>query len=431
MKIDERLILPFSGHLDTEEPIVIEKGNGPYLYDINGRQYLDAFSSLWSTFLGHNHSKITQAIIDQARKVSHTTLYGQAHSPALELTERLLQFVKLPEYYVLYSNSGSEAVESAVKILINFWKRMEGESSKRQKIITFHNSYHGETGGAMTVSGFDSHDEMFPGMTSLKEEAASPVQTQWEQGEKPPIDLPDFETLFDEIEDQLAAVIIEPFYGAGGILFPSEEFLNKIAKKTQSKKIPVVVDEVASGFYRTGERFAFHELDFKPDILILGKALSGGYLPMSATVVSPNIAAEFSRDNQKEPLMHGHTHAGNPIAAAAAIASIKEMEKDDFLNHLHNIINVFKVQVSKIIHPHVAEIRQKGLMAGVELYQPKSNIDWPDFAKKVCYEAKRNGVLLRPLGNIVVLAPPMIISNEEARTITQTLRDAIATMTKK
>ena len=211
--IPNNLILPFTNADHTKDEVVIERGEGPYLFDVSGKKYLDGSSSLWVSILGHNHPIITQRITDQARKISHASLFGGAHTPAIELTQRLLEFMGLPEYSVFFSNSGSEAIEAAMKMTMDYWR--EKNESKRKYIVTFENSYHGETSGAMSVSGFQDHWKMYPHLLLQKLEARSPVSTvmgkRLATKQKP---LDSFDEIIERHLDEIAAIIVEPAYGA-------------------------------------------------------------------------------------------------------------------------------------------------------------------------------------------------------------------------
>jgi adenosylmethionine---8-amino-7-oxononanoate aminotransferase len=424
MEIPENLILPFSGEKYVEEPVVIEKGSGAYLWDTKGKRYIDGCSSLWVTILGHNHSRINEALKRQLSMLAHATLYGQAHKPAIELTERLMEFLDLPDYRILYGLSGSDAVESAIKIIKQFWLRKE-KKHIRKRIVTFTNSYHGETSAAMSVSGLSAHDDMFPGLVFEKTETASPVKTKIDEQNVNLDEKKSFDDIVAEYDKEIAGVILEPVYGAGGILFPSPSFLSKIAAVCKERGYILVIDEVASGFYRTGSRFCYQEYGIKPDILILGKALSGGYLPISATVISPWIGEPFERNNNKLPLMHGHTFAGNPLSCSTAIEAINIFESAEFNEKLTGIVSYFNNRIESILHEDVAEIRHKGLFAGIELFNKKKSCDWLNIALQVCNDAKKQGLLIRPLGNVLVVAPPAIIKVTDIDTTIEIIAHSI------
>ncbi len=425
--IPNNLILPFTNADHTKDEVVIERGEGPYLFDVSGKKYLDGSSSLWVSILGHNHPIITQRITDQARKISHASLFGGAHTPAIELTQRLLEFMGLPEYSVFFSNSGSEAIEAAMKMTMDYWR--EKNESKRKYIVTFENSYHGETSGAMSVSGFQDHGKMYPHLLLQKLEARSPVSTvmgkRLATKQKP---LDSLDEIIERHLDEIAAIIVEPAYGAGGILFPDELFLKRVEALCREHGYLLIVDEVATGFYRTGTKFCYEASSVQPDIIVLGKALSAGYLPLSATVAAPKIGELYSRKNRRPGFMHGHTFSGNPLACSAALGNIEVLESPDFVDTLQSGIEYFSEKIRSLLHPSIAETRQKGYFAGIELFDDEKEADWRKAALDVCNAAKKNGVLIRPLGNTVVLAPPYIVEQTDIDTLINTLQEALHTI---
>lgn len=426
-RIPDNLVLPFTSGDHTQDEVVIERGEGPYLFDVNGKKYLDGSSSLWVSILGHNHPVITQKITEQARKVSHTSLFGGAHVPAIELTKRLLKFMRLPEYSVFFSNSGSEAIEAAMKMTMDYWrKKKEGN---RKYIVTFENSYHGETSGAMSVSGFQDHGKMYPHLLLQKLEARSPVSTvMGRQLASQQKSLDSLDEIIEKYPDEIGAVIVEPVYGAGGILFPDELFLKRVEALCREHGYLFIVDEVATGFYRTGVKFCYEEFGLRPDIVVLGKALSAGYLPLAATVAAPKIGELYSRKNRRPGFMHGHTFSGNPLACSAALGNIEVLESPDFVEQLQIGIAYFSEKIRSLLHPSIAGTRQKGYFAGIELFDDEKEADWRKAALDVCNVAKKNGVLVRPLGNTIVLAPPYIVEQEDIDTLISTVQEAVRTI---
>lgn len=427
-RIPDNLILPFTDYRHTEDATIIERGEGPYLFDVNGKKYLDGSSSLWVASLGHNHPVVNAKIREQLKRVSHTSLHGAAHRPAIELTGELLDFMGLPDHAVLFSNSGSEAVEAALKIVMDYWR---GEKDTRRRyIVTFEHSYHGETSGAMSVSGFQDHEDMYPHLLLERMVASSPVstiKTSSVEGKKKRDSL---DKIVGKNENEIAAIIIEPVYGAAGILFPNKQFFEEIQAICKEHGYILIIDEVATGFYRTGAKFCYRELGLNPDIIVLGKALSAGYLPLSATIASPKLAKMYSRSDKKSGFQHGHTFSGNPLACAAALGNIEVLESRDFVEKLQSGIEYFAERIRLLSHPAIAEKRQKGMFAGIELFDEKSDLDWDKAALDTCNEAKRNGLLTHTLGNTIVLAPPFVVEAKDIEFLTDVIQHAIENILK-
>ena len=417
--IPDELILPFSDSRHTDDAIVIESGDGAYLQAEDGRRLYDGTSSLWVANLGHGHPQITDAIHKQLDQVAHTTLFGQAHRPAIELAERLPAYAELPDYHTFLCNSGSEAVESSLKLALNYWQRKEGQS-QRTKILTFHNSYHGETAGAMGVSGFDMHSDLYPGLPYETVRVASPAVTELEKS-GPHQQRLSLEEAIDQFDDEIAAIIVEPLHGAGGVIPIAPSELQKIQRACTEKGYLLIVDEVATGFYRAGSKFHYQDHNLKPDMLVLGKGISAGYIPLSAVLVHPRIGEMYSRKSKRESFMHGHTFSGNPLACAAANSNLDVLSQKETPDSIASLQEVFRIELERLFQNEAClHVRQSGLIAGIELFGNSSiNEDSADIALDVCNDLKQQGILVRPLGNVVVLAPPYVSSDSDVRSCVQ------------
>jgi adenosylmethionine---8-amino-7-oxononanoate aminotransferase len=415
MIIPKNLILPFTGYHHTIDPIIIEKGIGAYVFDQSGKSYFDGNSSLWCCSLGHNHPLISEALKKQIDKIAHSSLFGQAHSAVVTLVPKLLNFSKLDDYSVFFSNSGSEAVEAALKITYSYHLRLEGKNTKRRKFLTFVNSYHGETSAAMSVSGFDSHKIDYQPLLFDFIKCESGLKTVDQRlSESKEIEAFDsFENMIELHHQSLIAVIVEPLFGAGGILIPEPSYLKNISSLCKKYGVLLIYDEVATGFYRSGPKFAFNELDIKPDVVVLGKALSSGYSPLSATIVSSAIADCYDRRLENEPFYHGHTHSGNPLGCTAAAVTIDILESSSFLDKLAELSNFFDNKINELNHPLIAEKRYKGIITGIELHSNSYHESGCSIALNVCNLCKREGLILRNLGNTIVIAPPLISSQSD------------------
>ena len=406
--------------------MVIESGSGAYLQAEDGRRFYDGISSLWVANLGHGHPTITDAVHRQLDAVAHVTLFGQAHRPAIEVAERLPGYAGLPGYFTFLCNSGSEAVESSLKLALSYWQRMDPQS-KRTKILTFHNSYHGETAGAMGASGFDMHSDLYPGLPYQTVRVASPAITEYEKNQAPQRHISLAEAI-QKFGDQIAAIIVEPLHGAGGIIPVPSAALQEIQRVCTENGFLLIVDEVATGFYRAGSTFHYQDLALRPDMLVLGKGMSAGYLPLSAVLIHPRIGEMYSREQRKAPFMHGHTFSGNPLACAAAIGNLNVLSESETVRGILRLQDLLRDELERLFrHEHGTHVRQRGLIAGIELFGDRlPNDRCADIALDVCNDLKQHGILVRPLGNVIVLAPPYISSEQDIRMLVENVHESVA-----
>lgn len=394
-------------------PLIIERAEGRYLFDVNGKRYLDAISSLWVTTLGHRVPELDAALRDQLDQVAHATLLGNGVRKVIELAEALADVVPVHDPHFLFASDGAAAVEQALKIAFQYWRNLgiEGKTS----YLAFGDAYHGDTIGSLSIGGDGFGTDLFdplrfpvvraPGFNSpdVMERAAE---------------------LIAQHADTLAAVVVEPLVqGAAGIKVCSPELFPRLQSACREHNVLLICDEVATGFGRTGTLFASERCRLEPDLMCLGKGITGGYLPMSATVASGHVFDAFlGEDLGPKTLYHGHSYGGNALAAAVALRHLELLHRWDIL---HNV-NARAAQLAGCLHervdgsPSVKEIRQQGLMCGVELLPGDKR------GRKVCAAAVERGVLLRPLGDVVVIMPPLTISPEEIETITDVLAESIA-----
>lgn len=419
---------PFTQMRDWEEenPLIIEKGEGNYLYDIDGKKYLDGISSLWVTVHGHRKKEIDEAIKDQVDRVSHSTLLGLSNVPATLLAEKLVNITPAGLNKVFYSDSGSTAAEIAIKIAFQYWQQKKGSPEeetawkKKKSFLTFKNAYHGDTIGSVSVGGIDLFHEIYHPLLfdSLKA---------------------DFDSVFSILKEkssEIAAVVLEPLMqGAAGMLMQPPGFLKKLRRACDDANVLLIFDEVATGFGRTGKLFACDHEKVSPDMICIAKGITGGYLPLAATLTSDEIYQAFHADYKElKTFFHGHTYTGNPLACAAALANLEIFEKEKTIEALQEKIEKLKNGLEKFkSHPHVKEIRQMGFMVGIELVDDKEkNIPYDWELKKgiqVIQEARKNGLILRPLGNVIILMPPLSLSMEEIDFLLDTTYKAIDRVT--
>ena len=376
---------------DTFEPLVIERGKGVYVYDTQGRRYIDGNSSIWTNVHGHCHPIINQAIIQQLEKIAHCSFLGTTNESAILLAEKLIElFPSNSLQRVFFSDDGSTAIECAMKMTIQYFQ-IKGQS-ERCRFVTFDNAYHGDTLGASSLGGVERFFARFSDLGL------------------PVIRLNSVEELNKVDSKEIAAVVLEPMVqGAAGIRLWPEGMLHQIRNWCDSNQALLILDEVMTGFGRTGKMFACEHEGVIPDIMALAKGLTGGYLPLAATLTTGEIFDAFI-DGQENTFYYGHSYSGNPAGCAAALASLKIFEEESILsklpekiNHLSKVLEKLKIENQKVI-----DIRQCGLIAGIELLSDNEII-----GPKVCNAARDYGLLTRAIGNTVVFMPPLAIKNDE------------------
>ncbi len=383
-----------------DEPLIIDSADGIYLKDIDGAIYMDGVSSLWVNVHGHRHPAIDKAIKKQIDKVSHSTLLGLSNTPAVALARRLVDIAPQGLKKVFYSDNGSTAVEIAIKMAYQYWQNT-GQSQKTG-LVHLSDSYHGDTLGSVSIGGIDLFHKVYRGLifktVTLKGHGGRAVE--------------DLEKLLKTQGKNIAALVVEPLVqGAAGMLMWPEGALKKMRRLTQKYKVFLIVDEVATGFGRTGKMFACQHEGVRPDFLCLAKGITGGYLPLAATLTTQKVYDGFVFDYTcQKTFFHGHTYTGNPLSCAAALANLDVFQKERTLIKLGPKIK-FLAKKLKIFYnlSSVVDVRQRGFMAGIELKGV-----WEDrVGTKVCQAVRKYGVILRPLGNVIVLMPPLSISIEE------------------
>ncbi len=417
-----------------DDPLVIERSEGNWLFDVNGEAYLDAISSLWTTVHGHRHVTINNAIVDQLNRVAHSTLLGQASPPSIALAEQLVRIAPRGLNHVFYSDSGSTAVEIAVKMAYQYWQ-LKGYVRK-QRFVALAEAYHGDTIGSVSVGGMDLFHERFRHLLFPVERIPTPHAYRWQGHDVLKESIKALETVLTQGADSIAGLIVEPLVqGAAGMLMQPKGYLKAVEALCRKHDVLLICDEVATGFGRTGKMFAVEHEGVTPDLLCMAKGLSGGYLPLAATLASQSVYQAFlGRFEELKTFFHGHTYTGNPLACAAALANLQVFERENTLQHverlsvhLSNGLKAFSALSS------VGDIRQCGLMIGIELVQDKASKTPYPFEKRVgfavCQAARKHRVLLRPLGNVLVLMPPLSLSIKEADLLIDAVKSAIVEVT--
>lgn len=421
----------------ASDPLLIVQGRGVELQATDGRWYMDGCSSIWLNIHGHHHPFLNVAIQRQLDKVAHSTLLGQANVPATLLAKRLADVAPPGLTRCHFSDCGATAVEIAVKTAIQYWYNL-GRPEKRQ-IVGFENNYHGDTLGAMAVAPSEHFHSPFLTLLPPNHQLPYPIcaDQPWPE---PGCDCdPQYgralEDLLTRQADQIAAVIIEPVQGAGGILPAPPGFLRLVKEICSQHQVLLIVDEVATGFGHVGDWFACTREQVTPDILCLGKGLSGGYLPIAATLSTEAIYAAFLGEiAEQRTLYHGHSFAGNPLACAVSLASLDLMPR--LLQGLPPKIERLQQRLHELReHPHVGEIRQRGMMVGVTVVRDRSQSERFHFSERAGYvvagHARDLGLIIRPIGDVVILMPPPCISLDELQTLLDRFIEAFrrATMT--
>ncbi len=415
-----------------DDPLVITHGEGLYLVDSDGNRYLDAISSLWCNVHGHRVKEIDDAIINQLGKIAHTTQLGLANDQAAILAEKLIQIAPKGLAKVFYSDSGATATEIAFKMAAQYWWNI-GRPQKHE-FIGLTEAYHGDTVGAMSV-----------GMTSAFHKPYKPLLFPVHYSPAPfpyryPVDgnclahaLNAMETILKQHNHSIAAICLEPLVmGAAGMIVHPDGFLRGVRRLADEYHVLLICDEVATGFGRTGKMFACEHENVSPDILCIAKGITGGYLPLAATLATDKIFKSFlGKPHEGKTFFHGHTYTGNPLACAAAIASIDLIEKNHLLTAAQDRSNYLSSKLQKLLDlPNVGDIRQKGLMVGIELvadkpskqpFDPKARV-----GATVCRKIRDQGIILRPLGDTIVIFPPLTIENQQIDQIVDALDEELS-----
>ncbi len=404
---------------EEENPLVIEEAKGSYLKDIYGRWYLDGVSSLWVNLHGHRHKAIDKAVISQIKKVSHSTLLGLSNVPAVELAKRLVSIAPKGLKKVFYSDSGSTSVEIAIKMAYQYWQNMNKKNKRR--IIHFAHSYHGDTLGSVSVGGINLFHKVYKHLIFKAMKWPTPYPSPFLGKKKYEEDffkaINNLEKFLKKSHGTTAAIIVEPLVqGAAGMIVWPKGILKQLFRIARKYDVLLIADEVATGFGRTGKMFACLHEKIVPDILCLAKGITAGYLPLAATLTTQKIYDGFLFPyKEQKTFFHGHTYTGNPLACAVALANIDIFEREKTIEKLSRKIAFLKKELKKFNHlTHVGDVRQKGFMIGIELVKDKKEkkeYSWQEeIGVKVCRQSREKGIILRPLGNVIVLMPPLSIS---------------------
>lgn len=415
-----------------EEPLpVVTRGEGVYLYDVDGNRYFDAISSWWACNLGHGHPRLVGAIARQARELQHSILGNMTHPLAVELAERLAALFPARPRRVVFASDGASAVEAALRIAVQYWSN-RGAAGKN-RFASMRDAYHGDTLGAVSVGYLEAFHRPLRPLLFPVHRAESPCCGICSRGAEPDsCDLDCFDSMEKIIHGhagELAAVIVEPLCQASaGMRIYSPRYLAALRELCSEEDVLLIVDEIAMGFGRTGMMFASDHAGIDPDIVCLGKGLSGGTLPISAAVVAEQVYETFGDCPDDHTFYHGHTFAGNPIAAAAAVETLKVYAEEGIVDRARRLGGVMEAAMAELrALPGVADVRCLGALGAVELGEGPSDPSGARLARGVRREMLKKGVLVRPLGNVVYLMPPLVTPADLLRETAALLGEAVGT----
>lgn len=421
---------------EQQEPLIIDRGRGPYLIDSNGKRYLDGTSSIWVNLHGHRHPALDRAIKKQLDKIAHSTLLGLSNPPAIRLARALVRIAPKGLTRVFYSDNGSTAVEIALKMAVQYWQQQPRDAGPKRSFLHLKLAYHGDTVGAVSVGNIELFHSRFKSLLFPTVEADPPYCYRCPLSLSYPACrmacLAPIEQILKTRHRELAGFIIEPLVqAAAGMLTSPPGYLKQVRELCTKYDVLLIADEVATGFGRTGKMFACQHEGVVPDMMAISKGLTGGYMPLAATLTTDEIYRAFlGRYEDFKTFFHGHSYTGNPLGCAVALANLEVFEKDRTLSRLQPKIKRMARLLQPLLQlPHVGDIRQRGFMAAIELVEDKkTRKPYPLEARmghRVCGITRQRGLLLRPLGNVIMLIPPLSTTLAELRRMIETVRDAI------
>ena len=407
---------PYTQHKTAPDFPAIVKGNGALLWDENGKEYIDAIASWWVNPYGHSNQVMADAIYKQLTTLEHVLFGGFTHNVAVELSEKLTQILPKNQQKLFYSDNGSTAVEVAIKVALQYHYN---KGVKKTKIIAFEDAFHGDTFGAMAASGISFFTEAFEG--SLLEVVRIPIPVEGKENET--------KQLLEELltTNEFAAFIFEPLVlGAAGMIMYSPQILDELIALCKSHNVFTIADEVMTGFGKTGKTFACDYLSLQPDMMCLSKALTGGTIPMAITTFTQEIFDGFYDDDTSKALFHGHTFTANPTGCAAALASISILQTEAIQKNIQEV-NQSHLQFEQHIkkHPKVVATRVLGVIFALEIKSDVKESYYGTMRNTLYNHFIENGVILRPVGNVVYILPPYIISKEQLQKVYQVIENAL------
>lgn len=424
---------------EQEQPLIIERGKGSYLIDTEGNRYLDGTSSIWVNLHGHGHPTLNRALTQQLGKIAHSTFLGLSNPPAIELARALIRRAPKGLARVFYSDNGSTAIEIALKMAVQYWQQQHAGAGPKHTFLHLKLAYHGDTIGAVSVGNIDLFHSRFKPLLFPTMGAEPPYcyrcPLKLEHPSCRMACLDPIEQLLKTHHRELAGFVIEPLIqAAAGMVVHPPGYLRRIRDLCTQYRVLLIADEVATGFGRTGRMFACNHEDVTPDLMAISKGLTGGYMPLAATLTTEEIYKAFlGKYEEFKTFFHGHSYTGNQLGCAVALANLEVFQKERTLTQLRPKIAAF----SRLLRPlatmeHVGDIRQQGLMAGIELVKSRTSKEpYPLEARishRVAIAARTRGLIIRPIGNVLVLIPPLSTSLSELRRMVAILRESLDTL---
>jgi len=423
----------------AEEPVIISQGEGHYLIDVDSRKYLDGVSSLWCNVHGHHKKELDDAIKTQLGHIAHSTFLGLTHIPGIQLAQKLVEIAPKGLRRVFYSDSGATAVEIALKMAVQYWQ-LKGDNQRTQ-IASLAESYHGDTVGSMSIGYSETFHRFHKSLLFPVLRLTPPHLFRYYKAmsEAAALDaaINEADQKLTENTNSLAALVMEPLMqGAAGMWSQPVAYLQALSEICQRNRVPLVLDEVATGFGRTGKMFACEHAAVTPDILCLAKGITGGYLPLAATLTTEEIFSVFLGEYREfKTFFHGHTYTGNPLGCAVALANLELFERNRIIEqmqpkgaYLRRRLNDEFLQLA-----HVSDVRQWGFMIGIEMVEDKNSrksyAPEKRIGHKVILQARKRGVIVRPLGDVIVLMPPLTMADAELKMLLDVVYDSIRAVT--
>ncbi len=423
----------------AEDPCIISQGDGHYLVDVHGRKYLDGVSSLWCNVHGHRKKEIDDAVKAQLDRIAHSTLLGLSHVPGIQLAQKLIDIAPKGLRRVFYSDDGATAVEIALKMAVQYWQ-LKGES-QRTRVATLAESYHGDTVGSMSLGYSETFHRFHKSLLFPVLRLTPPHVFRYYKGlsetDALGAALTEAEDKITAEKDALAGLVMEPLMqGAAGMWAQPVEYVAALGEICRRNGMLFIFDEVATGFGRTGKMFACEHAGVTPDILCLAKGITGGYLPLAATLTTEEIFSAFLGEYQEfKTFFHGHTYTGNPLGCAAALANLELFEHENIVEKMQPRIAYLHQRLNEEFLPleHVGDVRQWGFMVGIELVEHKesrrSYAPEQRIGHRVVLQARERAVMIRPLGDVIILMPPLSITDEELAMLLDVVYDCVREVT--